>query len=397
MKSRKRLFGLFVVVAAVAVWFVFIRDSAEPRIAGRPVTFLLDEMNAGESRSNAAVAIIAQAGAGAVPALTNQLRYESSMRTNFIALKTRLPWVIASRLPRAPQINYLRRYSAIYALEKLGPDAKAAIPALVETITTGDTAELMMPGNNGGMLIGRSWAHDLRASAMNVAAKIDHNDHEVLKTAAALVAAADRARGPAVANMAATRAAGLRALEAADDPSERTIENILRIFRAQERDGYWQTLGSFQSPAVSNVRGTMRGAFSEANAVFALQSTNVRHREAATFELGDPRREPWRPTGRISDTTVTALIKALEDPEERVRFNAADTLARDGRATDEAARVCMEFLDHSDSLIRLRAIEALRRIEKINAAAKVKLEAAAKDKIGLIRVWARKTLDESAP
>ena len=382
------------VVAAVAVWFVFIRDSGEPRIAGRRVTYLLDEMNAGESRSNAAVAIIVQVGAPAVPALTNQLRYESSMRTNFIALKTRLPWVIASRLPRASQINYLHRYSAIYALEKLAASAKPAIPALLETITTGDTAELMMPGNNGGMLIGRSWSHDLRATAMKAAGRIDPNDHEVLKTAATLVAAADNARGPAIANMAVTRNAGLRALEGADDPSERTVENILRIFRAQERAGYWQTLGAFQSPAVSNVRGTMRGAFSEANAVFALQSTNARNREAAAFELSDPRREPWRPTGRISDATVTALIKALEDPEERVRLNAADTLAREGRGTEEAARVCMEFLDHSDPLMRLRAIEALRRIGSIANAARTKLEAACEDKIGLVRIWAKKSLEE---
>src|SRR5256885_1060355 len=104
----KVLFGAFVLVAVVAAFALLFGGERKPKIEGKPVAHWLDEMIAGGAPSNAAIAVFVKAGSSAVPALTNELRFVPATRTNLIQLKARLPWAIASRMPKAPLINWPR-------------------------------------------------------------------------------------------------------------------------------------------------------------------------------------------------------------------------------------------------------------------------------------------------
>jgi hypothetical protein len=118
---QRILFFAFVLIAVLAGTLIFFDGAKREKLAGRPVTYWLDEMNEGGARSNNAVSVFLQAGSAAVPALTNELRFVPPNRERVIQLKAKLPWRLASRLPKGPRINYLRRCAAAFALGELGP------------------------------------------------------------------------------------------------------------------------------------------------------------------------------------------------------------------------------------------------------------------------------------
>src|SRR5436190_20759452 len=102
--KRKILLFVFVFVAAAGIGFLFFEDAQSARIGGKPVGFLLDEMSAGGAPSNAAMAVILKEGKAAAPVLADALRYVSPAWTNWIQLKSKLSWMVASRLSRARPI-----------------------------------------------------------------------------------------------------------------------------------------------------------------------------------------------------------------------------------------------------------------------------------------------------
>jgi hypothetical protein len=349
--KRKLLLFVFVFAAAAGIGFLFFEDAQSARIGGKPVGFLLDEMSAGGARSNAAMAVILKEGKAAAPVLADALRYVSPARTNWIQLKSKLPWMIASRLPRARPINHLRRYTAVSALQNLGPNGKPGVPALLTAVTTGDMAEMLMFGNNGGLLVGRSWSHGFRAAAMRAASEIDRDNSDVLATAAELVAECEWTRGPAAQQMVPAYEAGMRALGATEHPNVGTIDRILKITRDHERKAHLDRLGEFN----------------EGSALHALKSDVATDRQGAAFALGDAELDRGK-LGKCSEQAVAALRETLNDPEERVRLNCGETLVKVGAEGAVTAAALAGLLESTNLVIRLRAVDTLSRMNSSIAA-----------------------------
>jgi hypothetical protein len=268
---------------------------------------------------------------------------------------------------------------------------------LIATVTTGDTAELMMPGSGGGMLIGQSWSHHLRAAAMDALAKIDPDNPAVLLTAANLVAEGETALGPARPAMAVAYQSGLRALETARHPDPAAIKNVLQIIRAGQRETYFRTLGAFVAIQAPN-RGSSAARhvlFGETNTIVALQNGNANEREAAAFELGDADREGssgiGNPELKISTAAVAALLHALMDQEQIVRLNAAETLVNFGQSGHdiEITAALSGLLPATNSLVRLRAVDNLLRLGTKAPSALEKVRETEHDPVGFVRVWAK--------
>lgn len=368
--KRKILLFVFVFVAAAGIGFLVFEDGQSARVGGKPVGFLLDEMSAGGSRSNTAMAVILKEGRSAALALADALRYVSPARTNWIQLKAHLPWAIASKLPRAQPINHSRRYSAVHALQHLGTNGKAGIPALLASVTTGDMAEMVMFGNNGGLLVGRSWSHGFRAAAIRAASEIDRDNPDVLATAAALFAECEWTRGPAVTAIAPAFEAALRTLEAAERPTTATIDRVLKVVRDHEQTVHLNKLGDFN----------------EAGALQALQSNVVADRQAGAFALG------YADRGKLeqspSEQAVAALRRALKDSDERVRLNSGEGLLKVGYANAETADALTDLLASTNPVVRLRAVDTLSQMGWNSAAAEPALEKAQSDSFSLVRLRA---------
>jgi HEAT repeat protein len=368
--KRKILLFVFVFVAAAGIGFLFFEDAQSARVGGKPVGFLLDEMSAGGSRSNAAMAIILQQGPAAAPVLADALRYVSPARTNWIQLKAHLPWAIASKLPRAQPINHLRRYSAVYALQRLGANGKAGIPALLAAVTTGDMAEMLMFGNNGGLLVGRSWSHGFRAAAIRAASEIDRDNPDVLATAAALFAECEWTRGPAVTAIAPAYEAALRTLEAAEQPTTATIDRVLKVVRDHERTAHLNKLGDFN----------------EAGALQALKSDVVADRQAGAFALG------YADRGKLeqspSEQAVAALRRAFKDSDERVRLNSSEGLLNVGYANAATADALAALLESTNPVVRLRVVDTFSRMGWNSGVAEPVLKKAQADSFSMVRLRA---------
>ncbi|HUS34264.1 MAG TPA: HEAT repeat domain-containing protein [Verrucomicrobiae bacterium] len=343
--KRKILLFVSVFVVAAGIGFLFFEDAQSARIGGKPVGFLLDEISVGGSRSNAAMAVILKEGRAAAPVLADALRYVSPARTNWIQLKSKLPWAVASRLPRARPINHLRRYSAAYALQNLGTNGKPGVPALLAAVKTGDVAEMLMFGANGGLLVGWSWSHGFRAVAIRAASEIDPDNSDVLATAAGLAAECEWTRGPSVTAMAPAYEAGMRALEAAERPSPGTIDRVLKIVHDYEEKAHLDKLGDFN----------------EATALQALKSAVAPDRQAAAFALGNLDK-------MSSEKAVLALSQALKDSDERVRLNAGESLVKVGAEATATAMALASLLKSTNSVIRLRAVDTLLRMNPSIAA-----------------------------
>jgi hypothetical protein len=397
---QKVLFFIFLSVAVVAIVALFFGEPAQERLAGKPVGYWLDEMNEGGTRSNAALRVFLQAGPAAVPGLTNQLRFVPPNRDRILELKAHLPWAISSRLPRAPRINYLRRYAATYALAGLGPNGRDAMPALIDAVTTADTDELfIMRGSNPGMLVGRSWSHNLRAAALDAMSKIDSDGVDTLNTAAALIAEYENVGGPLATKIKAPVESAMRALEAAQNPSTTTVSNVLKTLREIESKGHFQRLMGFASQNVG-----LGGSFepqNETNMIAALKSANAVDREAAAFEMGDSEREPgqWRAAKghlKMSTNAVAALIEALQDREAKVRLGAAETLVKADEQNTNGALIAVltELMGNTNSLVRLRAVDCFGRLGASAGILSDRLSKATNDNVGLVRVRARQALSE---
>lgn len=363
--KRKILLFVFVFVAAIGIGFLVHEDAQSARIGGKPVGFLLDEMSAGGSRSNAAMAVILKEGRAAAPVLADALRYVSPTRTNWIQLKAHLPWAIASKLPLAQPINHLRRFCAVYALQHLGANGKAGIPALLASVTTGDMSEMLMFGNNGGLLVGRSWSHGFRAAAIRAASDIDRDNPDVLATAAALFAECEWTRGPAVTAIAPAYEAAVRTLEAAEQPTPAAIDRVLKVVRDYERTMHLNKLGDFN----------------EASALQALKSDVVADRQAGAFALGHA-------DGGKSEQTVAALRRALEDSDERVRLNSCEGLLKVGAANGATADALTGLLESTNPVVRLRAVDTLSRMGWNSGAAEPALRKAQSDSFSMVRLRA---------
>jgi hypothetical protein len=398
MKRKLFIFGM-ALIAALALAAMLLRLPKSEKLAGKPVGFWLDEMNAGATRSNAAVAVFAKAGSSAVCGLTNELQVVPVGRNRFIELKKRLPWIVASKLPTAANINWTRRVSAANALGEIASEARPALPALISAVTTTEPIELSLGGQNGGMLIGLQWRHDLRAAALGALAKIDCEDFDALKISAQLAAQWDGLSPPAQRAMSPVCQAAMELLQRARQPDPQAIAAILDIVREQERNIAGHKLSIFACLTTpKKVEISYPQICSETNVLGCLQSADAVDRAAAVFALGDPERcrALKKPQFEISEQAVSALVEALNDEDAKVRLNAAETLMKFRQAEHEAAiadALC-SVTTSANLLLRLRAVDCLARIVSRPDQVSVALRTVADEKTGLAAVWAKRALSE---
>jgi HEAT repeat protein len=392
-RPHKVLFAVFVAAAVGIVW-VFFGEPQGQRVSGKPLGYWLDEINAGGARSNAAVAAFVQAGEQAARVLTNELCFVPAGRNRLIALKAQLPWAVASRMPSPRPINWARRVAAANALGLIGPDGKLAVPALLAAVTATEPIELSLAGQNGGMMVGQQWDHNLRAVALTALTQIDSENIEALMTAAKSAAEWEGLNSAAQGVMAPVRDAAMRMLANAREPDIKTVRSILEIVREQETEISRRDLSAFvsrTSPPRSLV--TLEQIYSETNVLRCLASSSARDRAAAAFELGDAERAGAPRTKAatlvVSEQGIAALVEALKDSEVKVRLNAAETWvklgSKEGKAEVEAA--LPGLLENTNLFVRLRAVD-LARVRMRGSAATEKLEQMKEDEVGMVRVRA---------
>src|SRR6185312_16461700 len=70
----------------------------------------------------------------------------------------------------------------------------------------------------------------------------------------------------------------------------------------------------------------------------------------------------WRKAAAVPEEAVPALVEALNDPEVRVRANAAFALGRLDPVPDEAIPLLAECTAHPDAGLRLNAALALQAV-----------------------------------
>src|SRR5437879_2255646 len=111
MKITKGSVSVFLVagfLGIVGYYSVFRADSRAPKFSEQTLEFWLDELKQGGARSNAARSVVLNLGNKAAPLLAAQLSYDAPFRANLIDVKMRLPFVVATKLPRAPDIDWSR-------------------------------------------------------------------------------------------------------------------------------------------------------------------------------------------------------------------------------------------------------------------------------------------------
>ncbi len=309
------------------------------------------------------------------------------------------------RLPAAPEINYKRRTSAAFQLGELGPTAQSAVPMLLKALVQTDSAPAIfnvVGGNAPSVQLFPTWNSNLRVAAINALAKIDLENAAIL-TAFRKVAIVDPFERIHSRGRFAESQAALAMLGQAKNPPLAVIEEMLADIEQKDLKGYDGELASFVTtlyPAGRTLGMTYDVLFSETNTAQALTSPTASHREAAAFKLGDPDREGWnrfkKPTPlKLSSHSIALLTKCLNDPEEIVRLNAADTLSKLNyidHSADLAATI--QLLDSTNTLHQLRALELLRRNPHRSAPALPKLSQLTRDPNALIRLWSAKTARE---
>jgi len=116
------------------------RKTAEPVIQGKPLSYWVAHFGTGNSQDQLMASLALESmGAAATPHLIPLFERSGAPFKQFLAqLKRFLPGAIQQRLPRI-DTGVARRALAAESLGHLGPDARAAIPALVKGLRDPNT------------------------------------------------------------------------------------------------------------------------------------------------------------------------------------------------------------------------------------------------------------------
>jgi HEAT repeat protein len=227
-------------------------------------------------------------------------------------------WGVPNLAQRLRHKEATERRRAADVLGRLGPGARAAIPALLVAACDGD-AGVRKAAAAALDQVDVGWpAHPGACGAVpNLIQEMKRRSSDVAQTACRLLS---RIRGPAVLGLA-------RALtEGASD-----LHQVLVA----------QTLGRIGPEAAPAVPALAR----------ALTSEFAHVRQAAADALSA--------IGEASEPTVPALILLLADWNAGVRQAAAKALARVGRAAELAGAALVQLLADRDDEVREAAVEAL--------------------------------------
>jgi len=334
MKLRRRILWITVTVLAVVFAAGFFWTQREPQFRGRPVSEWLDAYAATETRPGAWVdrtwgprtlrdsqtgrplkdpdlEALASIGAAAVPALTRHVRTGFLDSDRYLKVRSRLPASVAPLFP-SPWDRTTRRFYAVEILLSLGPQAKTALPALVELLNVTSPSSfgpMPMGALVGGMTPGRPFVPVLRVR--------------------------DR---------------------------DRLVEAVCRICGDSRQLEPWLLelgrRGHFRSLVELAAAGGWQGAETAAFLAAAQDDPDAGVRCAAMRLLES--------APNLIPPVLTRVVKALKDPEGEVRWQAARTIEASGARGPEVTLALQEAAGDSSAMVQT---VARRTLEKLAQAA----------------------------
>src|SRR5579872_5966405 len=141
MKTRNRilLFSLLVLILGVFAWLVLLHGQPEPVYKEKRVSFWINNLGRGDVKSiGRAMDTLTRQGSNSVPYLIKALEMqESRVHKTYRALWRNLPPWTKNLVPRPVDAEDVRVNAAI-TFGLIGEDARAAIPALVQSMQRDD-------------------------------------------------------------------------------------------------------------------------------------------------------------------------------------------------------------------------------------------------------------------
>jgi HEAT repeat protein len=341
--------------------------------------------------SNDARQAFIRIGSNAVPYLVARLTEDPWRRSNYFALKMRLPLSWRTNLPPLPKIDWAGRINAARVLGDLGTNAIAAVPALVKMLSQIEMETIDTRGTTAA-----TWHPKLRIEALAALEKIGLNEASILN---ALIAVLNDRHNRDLNDEIRIRA--IAALEKLPDISEESVSLLLSNLEQANTRHYSTELSFFVHRLYpgGTVGLNLSELYSETNTIKALNGTNPTAVEAAAFELGDVDREGYNRhrlshLPSMSREAAVALANFLGAKEEAVRLNAAEALIKTRQHNlTGVVNSLVSLLESTNSMHRLRAIEALRGIGT-NALVAPEIANHVNDPVPFVSTWAAKAVRE---
>jgi HEAT repeat protein len=380
---RRLIIGLVVLGLCMLTWtLVFRRSGDGPLYQGKTIHGWAAQLLAPgpEVRERAAV-VLRGLGTNAVPGLIRLLEARDPLwRTQLWRWGPRLPVRLRRRLllhSRLPQ-EALNRQEACMALAIIGPDAKAAVPALGCLLLSKEPETMWYLGDALGA-IGKD-------SLPVLTNALGHSDARVRTTAIFALKKLGPAAEPAVLPLlqrvadsnADVRVRAVDALVEMGPPAVPALVQAVEREKGQVRRGAARAL---MHPGVSRrlAEPALLGMLhdddpaSRQQAIATLAAVRVREEPAIlaiAAALKDPipavRLAAANGLGEVSgkaQPAVPALIETLRDGSAEVRSSAARTLGLIGPPANTAQPALTRLAEDADASVRAAANEALVRIQ----------------------------------
>ncbi|MDB6123549.1 MAG: repeat-containing protein [Pedosphaera sp.] len=347
--KKARLIALGVLFVGLLVAVLIKVAGSDPHYLGKSARAWALDLNSPDPKLRAqAVTSLQKMGSTAVPSLVSMLNTTNkslSDKTFFIVVprlppKTRRS-MYESHFPVGPVI---KRTLAIRALETIGPDAHAAIPALHKALA--DKENLV--SSRAAQALGKIGKESVPILLPDL-----HNSDPVFRRqiiyALGLVGADAQEAVPAL-------------IEQLDDPDAlvrtTTIDALSKI-------------GAAATPvlveALHDKNAAKRQSAAKAIATIHLKNGKVSEALIEVLQDSEPavRRQAAESLGILSPglpSVVTALIHALQDQNSEVRLEAIRGLGRAGKRAESASPALKESLKDPDESVRAAALAALTKI-----------------------------------
>ena len=326
-KKRWIFVAIVALAAASAAFFVFGPSKPEPLYQGRPVSFWIEQMG-GRRVQGSFVPLppndetwkaFSRTNQDALPFLIATLKARQPLRDVLVARwRPILPRKIAAGLPLRDYPVEFAKASALFAISRMGPNAREAVPALINALTDKQTR--------------------IRHAAADALGKV----------------------GPAAMN--ALPALVVRSLRDADFQVRlAALDSSNRIAPDEQR------FLSSLSVSLTDKHKAVR--FRAAELLLAKNRESTALFLTLTGLLREPdARDRWhaiellRKAGPEAAVVVPALIERLKDENNRVRGLAAIVLGEVGPAAVLAVPAVREALKDEFSNVREAAAETLKKI-----------------------------------
>ncbi len=322
-KRRWIAFGILALATASVAFLVFGLSKPEPLYEGRPVNFWIEQMGWRSVQGSPvplnvrAWEAFARTNQEALPFLIATLKASPPLRDVLVArLRPVLPRKIAARLPlRDYPVDFAKAY-ALSAISRMGPDAREAVPALINTLTDNQTrirhATAYVLGRVGPDAMNalpalirslKDTDSQVRLSALDALNQIAPDDERFLSTLGTSLTD----------NHKDVRFRAAELLLGKNRNSPALFVTLTGLLREPEAADRWHAIELLR-------KGGPEAAVVVPALIERLKDENNRVRGLAAIALGE--------IGPSAQVAVPALREALKDEYVNVREAAAETLKK---------------------------------------------------------------------